>query len=195
MNLRTGESAPVQAARMFIVPITLFSWASRGEAASRVDDQAGVDDGVDPGGADDPLDQRVLVGDLDELGPLELAGRVLRVDADDRLDLAEGLERLREPPAPVAGEAGDQDAPAGWRLASSAPLIRATPTFASPTISWRPSWIRARTSWATDWTSALSSAGSAPHLRRVDGLEEADLELGRQVAEHPQRAEPREGRA
>ena len=27
MNLRTGESAPAQAARMFIVPITLFSCA------------------------------------------------------------------------------------------------------------------------------------------------------------------------
>ena len=36
MNLRTGESAPVQAARMFIVPITLFSCAARGEAASEL---------------------------------------------------------------------------------------------------------------------------------------------------------------
>ena len=36
MNLRTGESAPVQAARMFIVPITLFSCASRGDAASEL---------------------------------------------------------------------------------------------------------------------------------------------------------------
>ena len=36
MNLRTGESEPVQAARMFIVPITLFSWASRGGAMSEL---------------------------------------------------------------------------------------------------------------------------------------------------------------
>ena len=36
MNLRTGESAPVQAARMFIVPITLFSCATRAGAASEL---------------------------------------------------------------------------------------------------------------------------------------------------------------
>ena len=36
MNLRTGESGPVHAARMFIVPITLFSCASRDEAASEL---------------------------------------------------------------------------------------------------------------------------------------------------------------
>ena len=35
-NFRTGESAPVQAARMFIVPITLFSWAARGDAISEL---------------------------------------------------------------------------------------------------------------------------------------------------------------
>jgi hypothetical protein len=36
MNLRTGESCPVQAARMFIVPMTLFSWAARGEAVTEL---------------------------------------------------------------------------------------------------------------------------------------------------------------
>ena len=99
MNFRTGESAPPQAARTFIVPITLFSCASRREVVGRVDDEPGVDDGVDPGGADDPLDQPVLVGDLDELGPLELAGRVAGVDADDRLDLANDSSACaRRPP-------------------------------------------------------------------------------------------------
>ncbi len=33
MNFRTGESEPVHAARMFIVPMTLFSCVARGEAA------------------------------------------------------------------------------------------------------------------------------------------------------------------
>ena len=36
MNLRTGESGPVHAARMFIVPMTLFSCASRGGAISEL---------------------------------------------------------------------------------------------------------------------------------------------------------------
>ena len=36
MNLRTGDSAPLHAARMFIVPITLFSWAARGGMPSEL---------------------------------------------------------------------------------------------------------------------------------------------------------------
>ena len=36
MNLRTGESAPVQAARMFMVPMTLFSCANRAGAATEL---------------------------------------------------------------------------------------------------------------------------------------------------------------
>ena len=36
MNFRTGESAPVQAARMFIVPMTLFSWVSRAGASNEL---------------------------------------------------------------------------------------------------------------------------------------------------------------
>ena len=165
MNFRTGESGPEQAASTFIVPITLFSWASRRGAVVRVDDQAGVDHRVDPRRPHDPLDQRVLVGDLDELGALELAGRVARVDADDRLDLGEGLERLGEPPAPVAGEARDQDATRGARLGSVAARGHPSHTdFRFFSISWRFSWIRARTSCATDCTSALSSAGFDPIL-------------------------------
>ena len=42
-----------------------------------VHDEPRVDDGVDLGGADDPPQQRVLVRDPDELGALELLGRVL----------------------------------------------------------------------------------------------------------------------
>ncbi len=79
---------------MLSVPITLFSCASRGGVAGGVDHQARVDDGVDLGGLHDPADQRVLVRDAHELGALELARRVLGVDADDRLDRRVALERL-----------------------------------------------------------------------------------------------------
>ncbi len=106
----------------------------------------------------------MLVGDLDELGAFELPGRIAGVDADDRLDFGERLERLGEAAAPVAGEAGDQH-PAALRTLSDDLDAVAHPSqtdLRRETISWRFSWIRARTSWATDWTSALSSAGSSP---------------------------------
>ena len=79
----------------------------RGDA---VDDQAGVDHRVDLGRVHDPAQQRVLGADADELGALQRERRVLGGDADDHLDVLVALELLREPPAPVAGEAGDQDA-------------------------------------------------------------------------------------
>ena len=106
----------------------------------------------------------VLVGDLDELGALELAGRIAGVDADDRLDLGERLERLSEPAAPVARQAGDQNPAAVRALGDDLdPVAHPSQTdLRRATISWRFSWIRARTSCATDWTSALSSAGSEP---------------------------------
>ena len=134
---------------MFIVPITLFSCASRGEVVARVDDEPRVDHGVDARGLDDPPQQRVLCTDLDVLGALELAARVFGRDADDRLDLGVLLERPRDAVAPVGLDAGDEDA-----------LRRAHPNhtdFRSPIISNRFSWIRARTSCATVCTSALSS--------------------------------------
>ena len=74
---------------MLRVPITLFSCASEREVAIAVDDQPGVDHGVDLGRQHDALDQRVLVSDLHVLGALQLAGRLAGVDADDRLDLGE----------------------------------------------------------------------------------------------------------
>ena len=130
----------------------------------RVDDEPGVDDGVDLGRADDPLDQGVLVRDLHELGALELAARLAAVDPDDRLDLLEALERLGQPPTPVRGEAGDQDAPRRGVAGNGLGQLR-HPNHTDlrlPTISCRSSWMRARTSWATVCTSALSWAASRP---------------------------------
>ena len=96
--LATVESLPLHAARMFIVPTTLFSCARFGVVTRRVDDEARVDDRVDLGRLDDAADQAVGVGDLDELGPLELDLRRPAVDPDDRLDLGFLLERLRQAP-------------------------------------------------------------------------------------------------
>ena len=93
----------------------------------RVDHQPAVHHGVDLRRLDDPPEQRVLRPHADELGALELAGRVAVVDADDRLDLLVLLERLRESPAPVGGEAGDEHAS---RHAVAAPN-RTRPTCAS----------------------------------------------------------------
>ena len=75
----------------------------------RVDDQPRVDHGVDLGGLDDPAQQRVLRADADVLGALELARRVVGRDADDHLDRGVALERLGEPAAPEARQAGDED--------------------------------------------------------------------------------------
>ena len=155
---------------MFIVPITLFSWASPGRRHERVDDQPGVDHGVDLRRSHDALKQGVLVGDLHELGALELARGGLVVDADDRLDVLEALQRLRQAAAPIGGEAGDEHAASllvPGRRQPRAPArssVRSSEPNRLPlaSISWRLSWIRARISWARVCTSALSSTASAP---------------------------------
>ena len=77
-NLRTGESAPSHAARMFIVPITLFSWAARGglpieSTTRRVSTTVSIS-----AAATIRRMQRVLGADADELGALELDARVAR---------------------------------------------------------------------------------------------------------------------
>ena len=119
-ELRTGESGPEQAARMFIVPITLARgrrarsrWSSRRSAASRPPCRSGR---PERSGAAARAGCR-----RDVLGALELAGRVLGRDADDHLDGGVPLERLGEPAAPEARQAGDED-----------PHPGATPTFAWP---------------------------------------------------------------
>ena len=98
---------------MFRVPITLFSWIEDGvatvDAAGRVDDHPGIDHGVDVGRAHDLLDQRMLDPDLDVLRPLELAGRLLRIDPDDRLDRGVGFESPGQTSTPVGGKPGQQD--------------------------------------------------------------------------------------
>ena len=154
MNWRTGESWPEQAVRMFIVPITLFSCASRGDAETEFTVSLVSMTVSICGGADDPRKQAVLVRDLHVLGSLQLDPRLAGVDADDRLDVLEGLERLRQAPAPVRRKASEKDAPG---LAHPNHTL-----FRLPSMSWRFSWMRARTSWATVWTSALSCAASFP---------------------------------
>ena len=72
---------------MFIVPITLFSCAARGEAAaestiSRVSITVSMSAALH-----DPLEQRVLGPDAHVLRARQLAGRVLGADADDHLDV------------------------------------------------------------------------------------------------------------
>ena len=86
---------------MFIVPMTLFSWALRGGVVRGVHDETRIDDGVDLGRLHHAAQQRVLGADLDVLGPLELDLGLLVVDADHRLDLREGFQRLRQAPAPI----------------------------------------------------------------------------------------------
>ena len=76
----------------------------------------------------------------------------------------------------------------GWHHPNQTDLRRAT-------IWCRFSWIRARISCDDRLHQRLvvDRVGAA-ELDRVDRLEEADLELRRQVAEHPERPEPGEGR-
>jgi hypothetical protein len=70
-TLRTDEPGPPQAARTFMVPITLFSWARRGVVMIASATRPGVDDGVDLRGLDDPADERVVVLHPDELRALQ----------------------------------------------------------------------------------------------------------------------------
>ena len=123
-----------------------------GRGGRRVHDEASVDHGVDLGGVHDPAQQRVMRAHADELGALERAVRVVRGDADDHLHRRVGLQLLREPATPVAGQAGDQDAahPSHTDLRSAS-------------IAYSSSWIRARTSSATVCTRPLSFHGSSPH--------------------------------
>src|SRR5262249_48877991 len=89
--------------------------------------------------------------DLDVLGALELDRRLLRRDADDRLDLRVLLERAREPAAPVAREAGDEDAH------QASPTQR--PPASTPSSSSR---MPARISSAIGCTRPVSSHGASP---------------------------------
>src|SRR3954471_1262146 len=94
----------------------------------------------------------MLGADTHELRALQLAGRVGRIDADDRLDVRVLLELAREPRSPVRRQAGDEDALRG--------RLRHQPNqtdFRVLSMSSTLSWIRARISCATVWTSALSS--------------------------------------
>ena len=94
---------------MFIVPITLASWAARAVAVVESTIRRESTTVSICGRLHDPPQQRVLGADADVLGALELARRVLGRDADDHLDRRVALERLGEPAAPEAREAGDED--------------------------------------------------------------------------------------
>ena len=93
---------------------------ARGVVVGGVDHQPGVDDGVDLGGLHDAPDQRVLIGDAHELGALRARGSGPR-ESTPTITSTSGmpLERLREPAAPVGGEAGDEYPPALGASAAS----------------------------------------------------------------------------
>ena len=90
--------------------MTLISCSLRAAHAGRVDDEEGVQDGVDLGGLHDAGEDRVALVGPHELGALELDGRLDGVEADDHLDVGVGLEGLGDPAAPERAEAGDEDA-------------------------------------------------------------------------------------
>src|SRR5207247_4020769 len=92
--------------------------------------------------------------DLHELRAAQLDLRRVAVDPDDRLDARIGLERLRDAPAPVRRQAGDQDAPAGHQPSQTESR--------SASMSWGSAWMRPRASSATVFTSPLSFHGSSP---------------------------------
>ena len=165
--------------------VVLVGQARAGD--DRVDHQPRVDHGVDLGRLDDAPDERVRVGHAHVLGAVQLDLRRAPVDADDRLDGRVALERLREPAAPVRRQAGEQD-----------------PLGAHPNQTLRRS---------AEHVDELVLDGGAdlvgdglherlvlPRLVAEGGVvgrhrgQEAELELGRQVAEHPEQAEVREGR-
>ena len=167
---------------MFIVPITFCSWATRGERGRGVDDQAGVDDGVDLGRVDDPPQQRVVRADADVLGAVQLARRVLGRDADDRLDGVVLFEHLGQPAAPVAGEAGDQDShPSHTESRVGDHLVQLLLDPAADLLGH-------------GLHEALVLVRVLAPLVGRDRLQEADLELRGQVAEAAEQAEQRERR-
>ena len=167
MNLRTGESAPVQAARMFIVPITLFSCASRGEVTSEsTTRRVSITVSISAARTIRWISECWFETRTNSVRSSSRDG-IAVVDPDDRLDLGKALERLREAAAPVGGEAGDEDAPG---------LAHPNQTdFRVASISCRFSWIRARISWDTVWMSARSDAGSAPIARVSIGSRKRSL--------------------
>src|SRR5207302_9495517 len=77
--------------------------------ARRVDDEVSVHDRVDLCGADDACDDRVRGVGAHELGAFELDARFVRVETDDDFDVGPAFERLRDAPAPVGGEPGDEN--------------------------------------------------------------------------------------
>ena len=60
--------------------------------------------------AHDAGEDRVRRVGAHELGALERDPRVVRVEADDDLDVGPALERLRDAAAPVRRQPGDEDA-------------------------------------------------------------------------------------
>ena len=104
-TLRTGLPDAPAAASRFIVPITLISCSVRLARARRVDDEVRVHDRVDLGRGDDAGEDRVRRVGAHELGALERDPRIVRVDADDDLDVGPLLELLRDAAAPVRRQA------------------------------------------------------------------------------------------
>ena len=90
---------------MFIVPITLFSWALATEAPSELTTRR-VSITVSISAARTiRCSSECWFATLTNSVRSSSQGRLARVDADDRLDLLEALQRLGEAPAPVGGQA------------------------------------------------------------------------------------------
>ncbi len=152
MNWRTGESAAGHAVRMFIVPITLFSCASRGYAETELT-VSRVSMTVSISAARTIRASRLCwfetftnsVRSSSTLGSSESTPMIVSTSSNASSACASRPPQYVERPVrrTIA------------RLAHPNHTL-----FRLPSISWRFSWIRARTSWATVWTSALSCAAS-----------------------------------
>ena len=108
-TLRTGLPAAPAAASRFMVPITLISCSVRLARSRRVDDEVRVHDRVDlrrrarcaRGSSDD---ESVRTNSVRSSG---IRG-IVRVDADDDLDVGPPFERLRDTAAPIRRKSGDE---------------------------------------------------------------------------------------
>ena len=97
---------------MFSVPITLFSCASRGlVAAESTTSRVSITVSISAAFTILRISACWFETRTNSVR-FELARRVLRIDSDDRLDVRVLLQCLREPAAPVRGQAGQQDAAA-----------------------------------------------------------------------------------
>ena len=155
----TGESGPLHAARMFIVPMTLFSWATRGGATlestvRRVSITVSIS----------------AAATIRRMSACCVPTRTNSVRSSARVGSLESTPMTVSTPGSCSRRCARRppqnvDRPVrrmrrDFMRAESYPnqtLVRLA------SMSYRFSWTSARTSWATVWTSAVSRHGSSPH--------------------------------